>query len=132
MTRSASDPIYLLIELPVSEDAPMREQQLAHRRWLLPLVKAHGGKVRLALRADQLHGFGLDLDPPMHYYAINELDDAALIHEYTSLKWEAEDRIANNKPWGWYPTLVTMVELMQNRKIPVPDVEYPGDGPYQR
>lgn len=132
MTRFASDPIYLLVEFPVSDSAPMREQQLAHRKWMLPLVKAHGGKIHMALKSDQLHGFGLDVDPPMHYYGTKELDNAALLKEYVDLKWQAEDRIAKNQPWNWYPTLVEMVEEMQNRKIAVPDVTYPGDGPFQR
>lgn len=86
----------------------------------------------MALKADQLHGFGLDVDPPMHYYTPEQLDDAGLIKEYVNLKWQAEDRIAKNERWNWYPTLVAMVEQMQNRKINVPEVVYPGDGPFQR
>jgi hypothetical protein len=99
MTRFASDPIYLLIEFPRHDSVPMRTQQMAHKKWLEPLVVNHGGKVRMALKADQLHGFGLDLEPPLHYYSVQELDTEALERQYRDYKAEQKARAQAGNPF---------------------------------
>lgn len=112
------DPIYLLIELPVADGTPMRTQQLAHKKWLDPLVASHGGKVRMALRADQLHGFGLDLEPPLHYYGIKQLDTDALIHQFVNYKVEQKERAQAGNP---YPKDSPMIQ--QTRALEIELIE---------
>ena len=120
--------LYLLVELPVSAHAPLRTQQLAHKRWMDPLVAVHGGRVRMALRADVMHAFALDLEPPLHYYRDEELDSDALVAEYSDLKWQSEDRMARGLPWNWAHRLENMEAVMTARGIPFPKVSYPGEG----
>lgn len=112
------EPIYLLIEIPVADGTPMRTQQLAHRKWLMPLVKSHGGKVRMALRADQLHGFGLDVDPPLHYYGVKQLDTAALETQYKLYKQDQKARANAGNP---YPKDSPMMQ--QSRQIELELIE---------
>lgn len=114
--------ILLLIELPQSDNAPLMTQEQAHKAWLEREVGIHGGIVKIAHRADQLHGFGLDLDPPVHYYKTKDLSDQALTTYYQSLKRELLERIRDEKPYNFDTTVRTMELELITRGLPIPEV----------
>ena len=107
--------------MPVAAEKPLRTQQLAHKRWLDPLVATYGGRVRLALRADVMHAFALDLEPPRHYYATDELDDEELSSYYADLAAELADRIRKNLPHNFDDHVEQMRQELINRGLPVPE-----------